>query len=99
VIFIDSFAGALSDMPKKHQKDPHYVLGILKNKPVFSVFDIDTKALAKTVDHLFDDGLITYSKDHEYPWVEAVISEKGHAFLNDLSSPQPTVTLQTNESN
>jgi hypothetical protein len=94
-VFLDSFAGSLDDIPVKRQKDARYVLECLKRNPVFSVFDIESSALARTVDKLFLDGYILYKRDKQFPWVEVVVTKNGNDLL---SSPQPSMTEQTNES-
>lgn len=95
-MFIDSFSGSLDDIPRKYHGDMAHVLVILKKYPKFSMFDINSITLARTVDKLNDFGYMTYNHEYEFPWCKVDITTKGNEFL-DASSPQSSMTDQTNE--
>jgi hypothetical protein len=67
-IHIDSFSGALGDLPRKAHTSAGAVIACLRDNPRFSVFDIATPELARTMDRLKDSGRLRYHDGIGYPW-------------------------------
>jgi hypothetical protein len=73
-VHLDSFSGALGDLPKNQHGDRERVLAVLRKHPRFSCFDATaTNKLAKTLDDLKAAGRIVYAKDEQYPWCRVTV--------------------------
>jgi hypothetical protein len=71
---IDSFSGALGDLPKKAHGDDAAVLAVLAEHPRFSVWDVSTTKLGKTLDRLTKAGRLQCLNDAEqYPWCRVAV--------------------------
>jgi hypothetical protein len=68
VLDVDSFSGALGDLPKKLHGDDEAVLACLREHPTFSCWDVGTGKLATTIDRLGFTGRLRHVKDDGYPW-------------------------------
>jgi hypothetical protein len=87
-VFVDSFSGAIADLPSRLRRDPVAVLCVLEQSPLFSVFDATEHAtLARTLDWLKETGKFTCKEGIGFPWHHAVITEKGRAYLLQAAAP------------
>ena len=82
-MLMDSFSGAIDDMPRKDQGNAIKVLSVLSEHPRFSVFDATANdKIAVTLTYLFREEFIVESRPkQEYPWVQIEVTEKGKALL------------------
>lgn len=72
-VYVDSFSGALGDLPVKQQQYADAVLDVLRRDGRFSVFDV-TATLARTLDRLKNAGRIVYPEPQPgYPWCQATV--------------------------
>lgn len=65
---VDSFSGALGDLPRTRHADAEAVLAVLAVSPRFSCFDV-TPTLGATLRRLEDAGRIRSRPDVGYPWI------------------------------
>lgn len=73
-VHVDTFSGALADLPAKARGDDEAVLACLRDHPRFSVFDaIEHASLAKTLDRLGNAGRLRYLPDTTFPWVHVEV--------------------------
>lgn len=75
---IDSFSGALGDMPKKLHGDDAAVLAVLEAHPMFTGWDVSTTKLAKTLDRLKAAGRLHYDPNEGYPWCRVTVLSDPH---------------------
>lgn len=78
-IFLDSFSGALSDLPKGQRTQEH-ALRVLAADPRVSTFERGTPWLERLLLDLKDGGLIV-ELDAAYPWHHYSLTEAGRRML------------------
>lgn len=72
VVHIDSFLGALGDIPPTQQGDDAVVLAVLRLAPRFSVFEVTPK-LGKTLERLKRARHIAFTDTDAYPWQRVIV--------------------------
>jgi len=78
---LDSFSGALSDLPKGRRTQQE-ALQVLSKHPRVSTWDLSEYSwLRGLVFGLFADGLITADPLEPFPWCRYTLTDAGYAAL------------------
>jgi len=80
-VFLDSFSGALADLPKDQRTSPK-ALHTLSQSPRVSTWDRSEHPwVDKMLRDLVDQGLITEAAGEAYPWHRYALTELGKKML------------------
>lgn len=74
-VFLDSFSGALADLPPKKRNLTNALI-VLSKHPNVSTWDMDKLWLRKLISDLITIGLIQ-SEPVGYPWLKYSLTESG----------------------
>lgn len=81
-VFVDTFSVGLYELPRRKQRDTVAVLRVLDREKRFSVFEATANQdIARTMDRIVRDGLITTDTSCGFPWTKCKLTEKGRAML------------------
>lgn len=83
-LFLDSFSGPVSDLPKGRRNATN-VLAVLTKSPRVSTWDMDAAWLRCALEQLQRDGLISKDKSEPYPWHRYTLTAAGRAVIKGKS--------------
>jgi hypothetical protein len=81
-IFLDSFSGALAELPPGRRTVAD-ALRALSRDPRVSTFERGKPWLERLIRELLDAGLVVEDKAEPYPWHRFVLTEAGRAALQN----------------
>jgi len=78
-MFIDSFSGAVVDLPKKERTDKN-VISVLTDSPRVSTWDMSENRWLCDIIESLEKRKFIISKDEPYPWHRYKVTEEGKAY-------------------
>ena len=89
-IFLDSFSGGASDLPRGKRADVDILRALLRDSRV-STFDMsEHRWLSSGIQSLKNDGLLSEDRTEAYPWHRYMVTDAGLSLLATNETPNPT---------